>query len=53
MCDQIPLWIKVAFPIFHVSYMILEWWLGKTNKTKAASVLEWFGRLLFKNEEKN
>lgn len=44
----LPWYVKVSAPI---AYMFLERWLGKTEKTEAGSVLEWFEMLFTRRKE--
>lgn len=32
--------IDLVYPVITLTYMVLEYWLGKTDKVKAGSVLE-------------
>lgn len=53
--------LLIAFAAFQLAQMLAEYWLGKTSKTKAGSILEliiiggvvFFGALLFWRKKPN
>ena len=42
-CAELPDWFQYILSTIFFSYMWLERWLGKTNRTVAGSVLELIG----------
>lgn len=45
MCQQLPEWLTWVIPVV---VLLIESWLGKTNKTKSGSILELFYNIVLK-----